>query len=166
MQLRLVFRYSHKHDAQPLRQPDRLQAALAGSLRPSASTGRLRRTLGMPAYLGGRKLKSMEGDFELDGVFALDGQVEAARLCVHLGDSHFSVSDAAKKPPKRELILYPFLRSMLSCEWNEYVGDGIRYSFTTSVPTSINPEAKVIFVVSNNGLLWRHTVRPIRYPSR
>lgn len=33
-------------DAQPLRQPDRLQATLAGSLRPSASAGRLRRTLG------------------------------------------------------------------------------------------------------------------------
>lgn len=72
----------------------------------------------------------MEGDFEFDGVFALDGQVEAARLCVRLGDSYFSVSDAAKKPPKRELILYPFLRSMLSCESNEYVGDGVQYLFS------------------------------------
>jgi hypothetical protein len=38
---------AYRPDAQPLRQPDRLQAALAGPLRPSASAGRLRRTLGI-----------------------------------------------------------------------------------------------------------------------
>lgn len=72
----------------------------------------------------------MDGDLELDGAFTLNGVIEATRLCIRLGDSHFSVSDAAKKSPKRELILFPFLRSMLSCEWNEYIGDGIRYSFS------------------------------------
>lgn len=41
-------------DAQPLRQPDRLQAALAGSLRPSASAGRLRRTLGSATWTSKR----------------------------------------------------------------------------------------------------------------
>lgn len=39
-------------DAQPLRQPDRLKTALAGSLQPSVSAGRSRRTLGNFIYYG------------------------------------------------------------------------------------------------------------------
>jgi len=48
-------RIATPYDAQPLRQPDRLQAALAGSLRPSASAGRLRRTLGVVSLLSIRR---------------------------------------------------------------------------------------------------------------
>lgn len=72
----------------------------------------------------------MDGDLELDGAFTLNGEIEATRLRIRLGDSHFSVSDAVKKPPRGELILFPFLRCMLSCESNEYIGDGIYYSFS------------------------------------
>jgi hypothetical protein len=72
----------------------------------------------------------LSSDFVLAGVFALDEQVEATRLAIHLGYGHFSVSDAEKRPPKRQVILYPFLRDMLSGQFTEYIGDGVRYSFS------------------------------------
>ena len=73
----------------------------------------------------------LSSDFELNGTFILDGQVEATRLSIHFSNGgHFSVSDANKKPPKRKVILFPFLQHMLSSEGTEYIGDGIRYFFS------------------------------------
>ena len=69
------------------------------------------------------------GEFEIEGQLSIDGTIEATQLAIRVGHGCFSVSDALKKNPKREVILYPFLRNMLSCEYNEYLGDGVRYSF-------------------------------------
>ena len=73
----------------------------------------------------------VSSDFEFNGTFILDGQVEATRLSIHFGSGgHFSVSAADKTPPKREVILFPFLQHMLSSEGTEYIGDGVRYFFS------------------------------------
>ncbi len=75
--------------------------------------------------------ESVNSDFVLNGTFTLDGQVEATHLSLHFGsDGYFSVSDADKKPTKREVLLFPFLQSMLSSQGTEYIGDGIRYTFS------------------------------------
>ena len=75
--------------------------------------------------------ESVYSDFVLNGTFTLDGQIEATQLSIHFGSGgHFSVSAADKKPPKREVILFPFLQRMLSSEGTEYIGDGIKYTFS------------------------------------
>lgn len=72
----------------------------------------------------------LSSDFVFDGVFTLDGQVEATRLSLHLGDGSLSVSDAEKTSAKKTVILSPFLREMISGQYTEYIGDGIQYFFS------------------------------------
>lgn len=73
----------------------------------------------------------VSSDFVFNGTFILNGQVEATRLSIHFGSGgYFSVSAADKKPPKREVLLFPFLQCMLSPEGTEYFGDGIRNFFS------------------------------------
>lgn len=111
--------------------------------------------------------ESMNCDFVLNGTFTLNGQVEATRLSLHLGNGNFSVSNADKAPPKRKLILSHFCGICFQANSPSTLVtvSGIPFPETNSASISTSSGVKGIFVASKNGLLSPFTASPNQHRS-